>query len=110
MNSRRKSRKYRLIEIDAFDARHGYKRCTIPGVGVYAGRSKAVADFWNDSTDKLVVRFSCQGYACHFKASLISGKPIPERKMSDFGEYVVDVLSEWLIEGVDDPPPSIYDD
>ena len=110
MTTHRNSPKYKLIEIGAFDARRGYRRCTLPGVGVYVGRSMAVADFWHDSEGRLVVRLSCQGYTYHFGAALISGKPIPERRMEDFGEYVVEVLSEWLVWGPDEPPPSIYDD
>ena len=110
MNARRKSRKFKLIEIGDFDARRGYKRCALPGVGVsYEKGPTAIADFWKDKTGKLFVRFSSQGYIFHFEALLVSGKQIPEDKMEDFGQYVVAVLLEWLTEGVDDLPKSIYE-
>jgi hypothetical protein len=107
MNVRRKSRKFKLIEINGFDARCGYKRCTPIGVGTIVERVKANADFWTDRKGQLVVRFSSQGYNYHFKGLLASGKHIPEDKMDDFGEYVSEMLCEWLIEGVDDCPEFI---
>ena len=109
MHARRKSRKFKLIEISAFDARRGYKRCTLPGVRTSCEGKKATADFWKDRTGKLVVRFSCQGYSFHFEGLLASGKQIPEDKMDEFGEYVSGMLIEWHVEGVDDVPNSIYE-
>ena len=108
MKTRRKGRKYKLIETGGFDARRGYKRCSLPGVGVfYEDGTNAIADFWKDKTEKLVVRFSSQGYIFHFEALLVSGKQITEDKMEDFGQYVMNVLLEWLAEGVDDIPNSV---
>jgi len=40
---------------------------------------------------------------------LASDQQIPEDKMDEFGEYVADILFEWLIEGIDDIPDSIYE-
>ena len=109
MTARRK-KKFKLNEIGTFDARRGFKRCSLPGVGVsYEGGPSAIADFWRDRTGRLVVRFSSQGYIFHFEALLVSGKQILEDKMEDFGQYVVDMLLEWLTEGVDDLPNSIYE-
>jgi hypothetical protein len=80
-------------------------------VGVsYERGPSALADFWRDRTGKLVVRFSSQGYIFHLEAALTSGKPIPEDKLNDFGEYVSNILLEWLVEGVDELPDSIYKD
>ena len=110
MSTHRRSPKYRFVEIGCFDARRGYRRCTLPGVGVYVGRTRAVADLWHDSEGKLVVRFCRQGYTYSFEATLTSGKPITERGLADFEEYVVETLSEWLVWGPDEPPPSIYDE
>jgi len=42
---RRKSRKFKLIEITVFDARRGYKRCNPIGVGTIVEGAKANADF-----------------------------------------------------------------
>lgn len=115
MITRRKRRKFSLIEINKFDARRGYKRCSSPGVGVSLGRDdlgqdiKAVADFWKDPLGRIVVRFSSGGYTYHFEAMLTSGKQIPENKMGDFEDYVMEVLTEWLIEGIDDLPNSIFE-
>ena len=53
MNSSRENRKFKLIEIEGFDARRGYKRCTLPGMGMYIGRSKAIADFWKDQNKRI---------------------------------------------------------
>lgn len=81
----------------------------MPGVGVTCGRdTSALANFWRDRTGKLVVRFSSQGYIFHLEATLASGKPIPENKLNDFGEYVANILLDWLIEGADDLPDSMY--
>jgi hypothetical protein len=108
MKVNHKRPKFKLIEINGFDARRGYKRCSLPGVGVsFESGPNAIADFWRDKTKRLLVRISSQGYDYHFEALLASGKQIPEEKLDDFGPYVMDVLAEWLIEGVDDLPSSI---
>ena len=43
---------FRLVEIDEFDARRGYRRCDPPGIGVHMGgdgpNPEAEADFWRD--------------------------------------------------------------
>ena len=111
MSARRKRQKFNLVEIDAFDARRGYKRCSIPGVGytppvdpILPGRPiPVVADFWRNKTGGLVVRFSSnQPYVFHFEALLASGKPIPEEELEEFTEYIWAVLYDWG--GADDPP------
>ena len=109
MKTGEKKRKFKLIEINDFDARCGYKRCTPPGVGVTINRSHADSDFWKDHKGVLVVRFCSQGYKYHFKGLLASGRRIPEDKMDDFREYVSDTLLDWMIEGVDYLPNSIYE-
>jgi hypothetical protein len=107
-NDHRKAWRFKLIPISGFDARRGYKRCPLPGVGiVLPKRQTAIADFWRDRTGKLVVRFSSQGYRFSFRGLLVSGKEIPDNKIEEFGLYIDDVLFDWLIEGVDDWPESI---
>jgi hypothetical protein len=103
--------KFRLIEISAFDARRGYKRCTLPGVG-YTPTADLLspyppipvkADFWRNLTGGLVVRFSSnQPYVYHFEALLANGKPVPEEDIEEFGDYVAAILFDWG--GADDPP------
>jgi hypothetical protein len=111
MIGRRKLLKFRLIEINAFDARRGYKRCTLPGVGYTPPDDPmspfqsipVTADFWRNRTGGLVVRFSSnQPYVFHFEALLANGKPVPEEDLEEFGEYVAAVLYDWG--GADDPP------
>jgi hypothetical protein len=110
MSKKRRSPEFKLVEIRAFDARRGYKRCSDPGRGCHIdGGPSGTSDFWKDKNNKLVVRISSQGYAYHFEASLSSGKPIPESKMLDFAEHLTEILFEWLADGVDYPPSSIYE-
>lgn len=111
MSGRRKATKFRLVEIADFDARRGYKRCTLPGVSAYFGRQRpsAHANFWRDRTGNLVVRFSCEGYVFHFEASIVPDKQITEDDMHEFGEYVAEKLFEWVDDGIDDLPSSLYE-
>jgi len=103
--------KFRLVEIGPFDARRGYKRCSLPGVCVsipppsYSpfGPIEVAADFWRNRTGGLLVRFSNnQPYVFHFEAFLANGDPVPEEAIGDFGNYIADVLLDW--EGADDAP------
>jgi hypothetical protein len=103
-----RKRKFKLEDIDEFDARRGYKRCVIPGVGTHVGKRQAIADFWKDRNGNLVVRFSSQGYQYHFKGLLASGRQIPEDQMEEFSEWVSERLLDWIIEGVDDYPEFLY--
>lgn len=110
MNARRKHRKFRLVEVDAFDARRGYTRCTPPGVGIFfVDGPNAIADFWRNRAGSLVVRLSSQGYVFHLEALRTDGKTISVDDMTEFEEYVADTLDEWIIEGVDEIPESCYD-
>lgn len=111
MSARRKRQKFTLVKIDAFDARRGYKRCSIPGVGytppvdpiLPCHPIPVTADFWRNKVGGLVVRFSSnQPYVFHFEALLASGKPIPEECVQEFADYVSAVLYDWG--GADDPP------
>lgn len=79
------------------------------GVGRASKGFNAFTDFWKDSRERLVIRFSSQGYIYHFKGLLSSGKKIPKDEMDDFGEYVAIILLEWLAEGVDELSSSIYE-
>ncbi len=94
MKARRNDWRFKLVEIHPFDARRGYTRCVPPGVGC-AGTS-ADSDFWRDRTGKLVVRCSRQGEAYHFEALLASGEDVPEEAMWEFGEYIGELLFEWV--------------
>ena len=111
MSARRKRQRFTLVEIDAFDARRGYKRCSIPGMRYTTVADpmlpyrpiSVVADFWRNKAGSLVVRFSSsQPYVFHFEALLTSGKPVPEDDLEAFTEYLWEVLEDWG--GADDPP------
>lgn len=111
MTARRKRLKFKLVEIAAFDARRGYKRCSLPGVGLTPPPDRlspfrpipVVADFWRNRSGNLVVRFSSnQPYVFHFEATLADGTPVPEEYIKEFGEYVLALLHDWG--GADDPP------
>lgn len=112
MNASRKRRqKFTLVEIDAFDARRGFKRCSLAGVAYTPDVDPlspfrpipVTADFWRNRIGGLVVRFSSnQPYVFHFEAMLTNGKPVPEQDIEEFGEYIGEVLYDWG--GADDPP------
>lgn len=96
---------FKLIEIPAFDARKGYRRCRLPGVGASAvGYPGAIADFWRDAEGGLVMRLSSQGYREHCRALLHNGQPVPDARLNELGAYMSGVLMQWLIDGVDDTP------
>lgn len=111
MKVRRKRRKFRLEEIASFDARRGYRRCALPGVGCTPGVHPwlpvrpihCTADFWRNRTGGVVVRFfSTQPYTFHFAASLSDGKQIPDEDLEEFGDYISEMLLDWG--GADDAP------
>jgi hypothetical protein len=98
--------KFKLVSTPAFDARRGFKRCSLPGVGASARDSRlhANADFWVDPAGRLMIRFSCQGYTEHCHGLLLSGKPIPDAQLEPFAMYVSSVLLDWMADGIDDTP------
>lgn len=104
-------RKFKLVEVAAFDARRGYRRCSLlPGVLVYYGDELgAQADFWRDRTGRLFARFTSQGYVFHLEAMRANGKQLSDSDMTGFEMYVSELLNEWVIEGVDELPESCYD-
>jgi hypothetical protein len=113
-----KVKKFRLDHADAFDARRGFRRCTLPEIGVsvpapshcsWLPDTKAKAYFWRNRKGGLFVRvFFNEGYTYHFHAKLTNGKTIPTEDMEEFGEYIADFLWEWILEGVDDWPEFCY--
>jgi hypothetical protein len=112
MTTRRKNSKFKLIRIAAFDARKGYKRCSISEVCVkeYVDPSftwlrpvMIKAHFWRSKAGKLVVRFfSYYQYNYHYEVTLANGKVVPEKDINELAEYITDILSKWR--GSDDSP------
>jgi hypothetical protein len=96
---------YEFSATDHFDARKGYKRCSVPGVGVsFPGRPGASADFWRNPTEIVVVRFSSQGYQFSFELTHPSGGVLLDSDMEDFANCIQHSVLLWLEEGVDDAP------
>jgi len=71
-------------------------------------RTNAQADFWWDPGGNLVVRFTCGEEDIHLAASKVSGKEIKESDLDEFSDFIADTLFEWMVEGIDDIPSSIY--
>src|SRR5688572_28393453 len=110
MNLRPKRRTFRFVEVDKFDARRGYRRSTPPGIEISGGDwPSAVADFWTNRDGKWVIRLSSLGYVFHLEAFRTDGRQLSTHDMDEFKECVLELLEEWVIEGVDDLPESIYD-
>lgn len=105
MGNPKRCRRFELMSIPAFDARRGYRRCSLPGIGVSFGdRPRAVADFWRQSNGELVTRLSSGGYVYHMRASLRAGGRLRDEEMEAFSDWMQAVLVEWMIDGVDDVP------
>lgn len=112
MTARRKKQKFKLIEIADFDARRGYVRWDLPGIEleIPANRSfwwlpptRLKADFWRRRDGALVIRFSSNNTSVfHYEALRANGKPVHDKDIEEFMDYILDVLEEW--EGTDDPP------
>jgi len=97
---------FNLIEVDAFNPRQGYKRCPDHhGVIVAFGRAeRADADFWRNRAGKVFIRISSRGYVYHYQAMRIDGRQLSESDMSEFSDYIADVLQDWMREAVDVSP------
>ena len=109
MSIENKPVEFKLSLIPRFDARRGYKRCSVPGVGVViqGQRKTAAADFWWDREGTLVVRFTSGEADIRFVASEVFGDQVKECNLDAFCEFVGDTLYEWLLEGLPDSPSSI---
>lgn len=113
MAARLKKQKFRLIYAgEKIDFRHGYKRCVEPGVVLYESQiytglglrpMRLIANFWRNRDGGLFIRFnSSYGYVFHYEAVLINGKPVPDKDLDEFIEFIVEVLQDWG--GTDDEP------
>lgn len=115
MNPNRRFRKFKMVEIGAFDARRGgLKRCH-PGIAYTPDPvpwspykpTTSVADFWRDPDGVICIRFtSGQPYVYQFMATLVNGKPILGKDLEDFDEYISGMLVDW--DGIDIPPDTEY--
>jgi len=100
------------------DFRRGYKRCDQPGVeteiplhplleNIGLRPTRVRASFWRKRTGGLFVRFkSSYGYVFCYEALLINGKPVPDEALSDFEDFIMEVLFDWG--GTDDSPDETF--
>lgn len=97
---------FRLIK--NIDARRGYQRCSLPGVGTsISGGNSATTDFWRSKSGTFVIRFSSQGYVYCYDCTLESGKQLTDRYIEGvFADFVGELLALWMAEGCDDDPLS----
>lgn len=102
---------YTFESIADFDARRGYTRCVLPGVGVsfQDGRS-GMTHLWRDRAGNVVVRFSSQGYTFSFMVVHSSGEQLTDDQVEAFEGLLRKLLMLWLIEGVDDTPSTSASD
>jgi hypothetical protein len=99
---------FALEPIAAFDARRGYRRHKVPGVGVHlADGRRADADIWRGRSGNVVVRLSSQGCVSSFAVVGRAGRSPQGDEIKGLEEYLTDVLFLWLIDGVDDEPTSV---
>ncbi len=112
MTARRRKQKFRLSYTGDLDFRCGYKRCIEPGVemsippiitGLGFRPTRLTASFWRNRTGGLFVRFkSSYGYVFCYEAFLLNNKPVPDKDLSEFCDFIMEVLLDWG--GTDDPP------
>ena len=108
MPPRKNKPKYKLSTTEQFDARHGYTRCSIPGVQIHiVGERRRPRANWWDPEGNLVVRFTCQEEVIHLEAARITGKNIQESDLDDFSDFVAEILYEWLEVDLDGLPYSV---
>ena len=95
--------KFKLVPTCDFDARRGYLRWVIPGVGIRTTErgSVAQADFWIHRQGKLVTRFTSHSFSLHFLIKAFPfGQITPDMK-EDIVTFLNDMLMTWIVEGVD---------
>lgn len=95
---------FRLVPIPSFDARRGYSRWVTPGVGTRSAErgSLAEADLWVDRHGNLFTRFRSQGYSLHFRIKSVLRERIAHEMKDGIEEFLSNMLTEWIVEGVDD--------
>lgn len=102
---------YTFESIANFDARRGYTRCVLPGVGTsFQDGQSGTIDLWRDRAGNVVARFSSQGYAFSFMVTHSSGEQLTDAQVEAFENLLGKLLMLWLIEGVDDTPSTYASD
>lgn len=101
---KKKTAEFKLVPTDEFDARRGYSRWVLPGVGIRTpGKgSYSQADIWIDRQGELVTRFTSHGYSLHFKIKAVTPCQITLGMKEDIANFLNDMLMTWMVNGVDD--------
>jgi hypothetical protein len=105
---KKKKHKFQLVPIAWFDARRGYKRWVLPGVGIpgyYTGYRRfpnMSTDIWVAPAGHLVTRFEANDYQLSFKIKLKSGRKITPQMEMELAEFLWAMLREWEGSGIDD--------
>lgn len=99
-----KTGRFKLIPVDEFDARRGYSRWVLPGVGSRTTDrgSLAEADLWVNRNGNLVTRFRSCGYTLHFEIKVVPEDTITDEMQDDIAEFLLKMLRTWVVDGVDD--------
>jgi hypothetical protein len=102
---------YVMEPVADFDARRGYRRFRLPGVGIsFTDGTRAEADVWRDRSGNLVARLSSSGYTYSFAIRDASGRAPGDDHADRLEQYLLEVLHLWLIEGVDEDPTTEVND
>lgn len=101
---KKRTAEFKLVPIDEFDARRGYSRWVLPGIGIRTSErgSYAQADIWTDRQGELVTRFTSLGYSLHFKIKAVPVGQITFGRKEDVANFLNDMLMTWVVGGVDD--------
>jgi len=99
-----RSGEFKLMTMVEFDARRGYSRWHLPGVGIRTAEKGllAEADLWVDRKGKLVTRFRSLAYTLHFEIKVIPEDRIIDEMQEDIADFLSNMLMTWVIDGVDD--------
>lgn len=99
---------FKLLITGSFDARGGYTRWILPGLGARSTKrgSLVEADLWTDRQGILVTRFTSPSRGCseHFKIQGLTGEEITPDQQEAVADFLVEKLLEWAFydfEGVD---------
>ena len=91
-----------LNEIDQFDARKGYTRWVLPGVGISSpGMPKATVDIWRNREGRLFTRFNSAGYVYHYEIISANQKSFGDDMKQDIENFLFSMLDIWVCEGID---------
>ena len=103
---------FKLVPVAAFDARRGYSRWVLVGVGTtisphpfFEGILRPyniTADLWIDKQGVLFTRFTSMGYTSHYRLKSTSEKKITPDMQHALLDFLMETLMEWDNQGPDE--------